>query len=47
MKIENIQINGFAKLQNKNIQLKENVNIIYGENEAGKSTLLKFITSIR
>ncbi len=46
MKIKELKINGFGKLQNKEIKLNENINIIYGENEAGKSTLLKFITGM-
>ena len=46
MKIKELKINGFGKLENKEIKLKDNLNIIYGENEAGKSTLLKFITSM-
>lgn len=46
MKITDIKINNFGKLNNKNIELKNNINIIYGENESGKSTLLKFITSM-
>lgn len=44
MKIKNIQINNFGKLRNKNIELSDGINIIYGKNESGKSTLLKFIT---
>ena len=43
MKLENIKINSFGKLNNKDIRLSDKVNIIYGNNEAGKSTLLKFI----
>ena len=43
MKILNIKINSFGKLQNKEIELKDNINIIYGKNESGKSTMLKFI----
>ena len=43
MKIKELKINGFGKLVNKEIKLNENINIIYGKNEAGKSTLLKFI----
>ena len=45
MKIENIKINQYGKLENKNIDLKK-INIIYGKNESGKSTLLNFIESI-
>lgn len=43
MKILNLKINNFGKLSNKEIKLKDGINIIYGENESGKSTLLKFI----
>jgi len=46
MKIQNLQINNFGKLKNRNIKLNDGINIIYGENESGKSTLLKFITSM-
>ncbi len=45
MKITNLKINSFGKLKDKNIDLNDGINIIYGENEAGKSTVLKFITS--
>lgn len=43
MKILNLKINNFGKLSNKEIDLNNGINIIYGENESGKSTLLKFI----
>ncbi len=43
MKIENIKINSFGTLENKEINLDKNVNIIYGKNESGKSTLLTYI----
>ena len=46
MKIENLKINGFGKLENKEIEFSEGINVIIGKNEAGKSTLLKFITSM-
>lgn len=46
MNIEEIQINGFGNLNNKNIKLDKNLNIIYGKNEAGKSTLLRFIIAM-
>ena len=46
MKIEKIKINSFGNLQEKEIELKEGINIIQGENESGKSTLLKFITTM-
>lgn len=43
MKIENIKTNSFGTLKNKEINLDKNVNIIYGKNESGKSTLLTYI----
>ena len=46
MKIEKIQINGFGKLENKDIELADGINVILGKNESGKSTLLKFINSM-
>ena len=46
MKIEKIKINNFGKLENKEIELDGGINIIYGKNESGKTTLLKFITAM-
>ena len=46
MKINKIKINSYGKLKNTEIKLKNNLNIIYGKNESGKSTLLKFILNI-
>ena len=46
MKINNLKINGFGKIENKEINLENKINIIYGKNESGKSTLLKFILKI-
>ena len=46
MKINKIKINSYGKLKNKEINLENNINIIYGENESGKSTLLKFILNV-
>ena len=46
MRIDKLKINGFGKIKNKEIELKDGINIIYGENESGKSSLLKFISSM-
>jgi len=46
MQIKSLQINNFGKLKNREIELNNGINIIFGENESGKSTLLKFITSM-
>ena len=43
MKINKLKINSYGKLKNKEIEFKDNINIVYGKNESGKSTLLKFI----
>ena len=45
MKINKMHINGYGKLKGTNIELKDGINVIYGENEVGKSTLLNFITT--
>ena len=45
MKIKNIKINSYGNLKNKEINLKK-LNIIFGKNESGKSTLLNFIKNI-
>lgn len=44
MKINKIKINGFGKISQKEMELADNINIISGNNEAGKSSLLKFIS---
>lgn len=46
MKIKNIKINSYGTLKQKEINLKNKINIIYGKNESGKSTLLNFIKNI-
>ena len=43
MKIDYLKINGFGKLENKNIDLTDGINIIKGKNETGKSTICTFI----
>ena len=45
MKINKIKINSYGKLKEKEVKLKEGINIIYGKNESGKSTLLNFIVN--
>ena len=45
MQIDKLKINQFGNLENKEIEL-DKFNIIYGKNEAGKSTLLSFIMSM-
>ena len=45
MEIEEIKINSYGKLKNKNLNCKK-INIIFGKNEAGKSTLLNFVINL-
>lgn len=46
MKIDELKVNSYGKLKNKDIKFKDGINIIYGENEHGKSTLLNFIVNM-
>ena len=46
MRINLLKINGFGKLKDKELILNEKINIIYGKNEQGKTTLLKFLNSM-
>lgn len=46
MRFNHLKINGFGKLVKKELELKPGINVIYGENEAGKSTLMKFLTAM-
>lgn len=45
MKINNVKINNYGKINNKEIDFQKNINIVYGKNEAGKSTILNFISN--
>lgn len=45
MKIKQLKINSFGKLKDKEIILKDNINILFGKNEAGKSTIIKYIVN--
>ena len=44
MKINQLKINAYGKLKDIQMHFGDHINIIYGKNEAGKSTLLNFIT---
>ncbi len=46
MKITSININGFGKFNNKAISFTDGLNVVYGNNEAGKSTTHTFIKSM-
>lgn len=46
MRIDKIEIDGFGKLNNFSVELKDGFNLIFGENESGKSTLCTFLLSM-
>ena len=46
MNIKEIKINNYGNLENKEINLENGINIVYGKNESGKSTLLNYIKNI-
>lgn len=46
MKILDIYINGFGKFHGRNLTFQDGLNIVYGKNEAGKSTIHTFIRGI-
>lgn len=43
MRIKSIEITSFGKFKNKNIEFNEGFNVIFGNNESGKSTIISFI----
>ncbi len=43
LRLKELRLNDFGKFHNKTISLKEGFNLLYGENEAGKSTVHSFI----
>jgi len=43
MKIERIKIDGFGRFERWEASLAPGLNVFFGENEAGKSTLLSFV----
>lgn len=46
MKIMELNLYGFGKFKNYNIRLDPGLNLIYGQNESGKSTLHSFINGM-
>ncbi|KRK49200.1 hypothetical protein FC96_GL000121 [Secundilactobacillus kimchicus JCM 15530] len=46
MKIKRLTIYGFGKFHDVSLDLDQHFQLIYGPNEAGKSTLVEFITSL-
>ena len=46
MKIHSIEIISFGKFKNKTIELTDGLNVIFGNNESGKSTIISFIQAM-
>lgn len=46
MKITSININGYGKFANKSINFTDGINVVYGNNETGKSTTHTFVKSM-
>lgn len=46
MKIDRIKVEGFGHFRQFELSLKAGLNVLYGPNEAGKSTLLSFIRAV-
>ena len=46
MKINSLKVNGFGKLKDRQVDFTDGINIIFGENESGKSSMLKFISGM-
>lgn len=46
MRLEVLQIEGFGKFHNRRIEFGKGLNIVYGKNEAGKSTMHTFIKAM-
>lgn len=45
MKIKNVSTNYYAGISKKDIAFKDGINVIYGNNEDGKSTIVKLISA--
>lgn len=43
MKIHKISIGGFGKLEHRTLELNDGMNLLYGDNEAGKTTWMQFL----
>ncbi len=43
MRLLDLHIDGFGKFHDRDIAFEDGINVIYGKNEAGKSTLHTFI----
>ena len=45
--IKSLHIEGFKKFQTLDVEFNEHMNILVGENEAGKSTIVPLCQSLR
>ena len=43
MKIDKIMIRNFGKIHDKSLELGDGINVLYGENESGKTTIHTFL----
>ena len=46
MEIDKLKVNGFGVLENKEIDFEPGINVVFGKNESGKSSILKFISTM-
>ncbi|MEI3218409.1 MAG: AAA family ATPase [Lachnoclostridium sp.] len=46
MEIQELELKNFGKFTDEKIQLQDGIQLFYGENEAGKSTIHTFIKSM-
>ena len=46
MKLTEMTLKNFGKFTEKNIRLSEGINLVYGENESGKSTVHTFLKAM-
>ena len=46
MILNKLLLKSFGKFQNREIVLKEGINVVYGENESGKSTMHTFLRAM-
>ena len=46
VKINKLKINAYGKLKDREIEFQDHINVIHGNNETGKSTILTFIVNM-
>ncbi|AIQ12418.1 AAA family ATPase [Paenibacillus durus] len=46
MRIQQLEIGGFGRIHGRELELSEGLTVLYGPNEAGKSTMLQFIRAM-